>query len=284
GSTNTVLHLPAIAYDAGISLNLELFDIISKDSPQIISIEPGGEYLMEDLEYAGGIPGVIKNLGDKINDIITISGKSMREISDQAEVVDNDIIRSISNPYNKEGGIAILRGGLAPDGAVVKQSAVSKDMMKIIGRARVFNSEEEGMKAIMGGEIIKGDIIVIRYEGPKGGPGMREMLSPTSAITGMGLGGSVALITDGRFSGGTRGPCIGHISPEAIEGGPIAIVQEGDKIEIDIHGRKIDLCVDKGEVERRLKEWNPPPPKIKGGYLGRYARMVTSANTGAILK
>ncbi len=284
GSTNSVLHLPAIAHDAGISLKLELFDMLSKDSPQITSIRPGGEYFMEDLEYAGGIPGVIKNLGDKINDIMTISGKTMMEITDKAEVVDNDIIRSMSNSYNKEGGIAILRGGLAPDGAVVKQSAVSKKMMKFTGRARVFDSEEDAMKAIMEGKIIKGDMVVIRYEGPKGGPGMREMLSPTSAITGMGLEESVALITDGRFSGGTRGPCIGHISPEAMDGGTIAVVQDGDKIEIDIPGRRIDLCVDKGEIERRLKEWSPPPPRIKGGYLERYAKMVTSANTGAILR
>lgn len=284
GSTNSVLHLPAIAHDAGISLKLDLFDILSKDSPQITSIRPGGEYFMEDLEYAGGIPGVIKNLGDKINDIMTISGKTMMEITDKAEVVDNDIIRSMNNSYNKEGGIAILRGSLAPDGAVVKQSAVSKKMMKFTGRARVFDSEEDAMKAIMEGKIIKGDMVVIRHEGPKGGPGMREMLSPTSAITGMGLAESVALITDGRFSGGTRGPCIGHISPEAMNGGPIAIVQDGDKIEIDIPGRRIDLCVDKGEIKRRLKEWSPPSSKIKGGYLKRYAKMVTSANTGAILR
>ncbi|MFV1952103.1 MAG: dihydroxy-acid dehydratase, partial [Nitrospinota bacterium] len=284
GSTNSVLHLPAIAHDAGISLKLELFDMLSKDSPQITSIRPGGEYFMEDLEYAGGIPGVIKNLGDKINDIMTISGKTMMEITDKAEVVDNDIIRSMSNSYNKEGGIAILRGSLAPDGAVVKQSAVSKKMMKFTGMARVFDSEEDAMKAIMEGKIIKGDMVVIRYEGPKGGPGMREMLSPTSAITGMGMTESVALITDGRFSGGTRGPCIGHISPEAMNGGPIAVVQDGDKIEIDIPCRRIDLCVDKGEIERRLKEWGPPPPRIKGGYLERYAKMVTSAETGAILR
>ena len=283
GSTNSVLHLPAIAHDAGISLKLELFDILSKDSPQITSIRPGGEYFMEDLEYAGGIPAVIKSLGAKINDIITISGKTMMEITDKAEVADNDIIRSMSNPYNKEGGIAILKGNLAPDGAVVKQSAVSKKMMKITGRARCFESEEDAMKAIMEGKIIKGDIVVIRYEGPKGGPGMREMLSPTSAITGMGMEESVALITDGRFSGGTRGPCIGHISPEAMTGGPLSVVQDGDKIEIDIPGRRIDLCVDKGEIKRRLKEWSPPPPKIKRGYLGRYVKMVTSANTGAIL-
>ncbi len=283
GSTNSVLHLPAIAHDAGISLKLELFDILSKDSPQITSIRPGGEYFMEDLEYAGGIPAVIKSLGAKINDIITISGKTMMEITDKAEVADNDIIRSMSNAYNKEGGIAILKGNLAPDGAVVKQSAVSKKMMKITGRARCFESEEDAMKAIMEGKIIKGDIVVIRYEGPKGGPGMREMLSPTSAITGMGMEESVALITDGRFSGGTRGPCIGHISPEAMTGGPLSVVQDGDKIEIDIPGRRIDLCVDKGEIKRRLKEWSPPPPKIKRGYLGRYVKMVTSANTGAIL-
>jgi dihydroxy-acid dehydratase len=198
--------------------------------------------------------------------------------------VDENVIRPLNNPYHKEGGIAILRGNLAPDGAVVKQSAVSSAMMKFEGRAKVFNSEEEGMKAILNGKIKSGDVVVIRYEGPKGGPGMREMLSPTAAIAGMGLSESVALITDGRFSGGTRGPCIGHISPEAMEGGAIAIVKNGDRIRIDIPRRKIELILSSGEIKARFRTWKPIKPKITKGYLSRYARMVTSAGTGAVMK
>ena len=284
GSTNSVLHITAIANETGVPLELETFDRISKDTPQITNIQPNGDGFMEDVEFAGGIPAVMKSLGNKIKDCQTVSGFTTKEIINSAENFDPQIIRTVDNPFNPEGGVAVLRGNLAPDGAVVKQSAVSKKMMKFTGFARVFNSEEDGMKAIMGKKIKSGDVVVIRYEGPKGGPGMREMLSPTSAITGMGLQESVALITDGRFSGGTQGPCIGHISPEAMEGGPIALIEEGDKIAIDIHERKIELLVDEKTLSDRKKKWTPIPPKITKGYLARYARMVTSANTGAIVK
>ncbi|MEW6214628.1 MAG: dihydroxy-acid dehydratase, partial [Nitrospirota bacterium] len=233
--------------------------------------------------YAGGIPGVLKRLRHKINDNITVSGKGIHSIADSAEITDEDVIRPLNKAYHKEGGIAILRGNLAPDGAVVKQSAISKDMMKFEGIARVFDSEEDAMKAILAGDLNRGDVIVIRYEGPKGGPGMREMLSPTATIVGMGLSESVALITDGRFSGGTRGPCIGHISPEATEGGPIAIINNGDRIKIDIPKRRIDLVLSDKEIKERLNKWKPPEPKIKKGYLSRYARMVSSASKGAIM-
>ncbi len=284
GSTNSVLHITAIANETGVPLELETFDRISKDTPQITNIQPNGDGFMEDVEFAGGIPAVMKSLGDKIKDCQTVSGFTTKEIINSAENFDPQVIRTVDNPFNPEGGIAVLRGNLAPDGAVVKQAAVSKNMMKFTGFARVFNSEENAMKAIMGKKIKSGDVVVIRYEGPKGGPGMREMLSPTSAITGMGLQESVALITDGRFSGGTQGPCIGHISPEAMEGGPIALIEEGDKILIDIHERKIELLVDEKTLSDRKKKWTPISPKITKGYLARYARMVTSANTGAIVR
>ncbi|MDQ7787649.1 MAG: dihydroxy-acid dehydratase [Thermodesulfovibrionales bacterium] len=284
GSTNTVLHIPAIAHDAGVDLQLETFDILSKKTPHMANMLPGGEHYLEDLDWAGGIPAVMKRLKKNLYNNLTVSGKKIYEIIDAADVVDEKVIRPLNNPYHKEGGIAILRGNLAPDGAVVKQSAVNSAMMKFEGRARVFNSEEEGMKAILNGKIKPGDIVVIRYEGPKGGPGMREMLSPTAAIAGMGLSESVALITDGRFSGGTRGPCIGHISPEAMEGGPIAVVRNGDRIRIDIPRRKIELLLSSGEIKTRFRTWKPIKPKITKGYLSRYARMVTSAGTGAVMK
>jgi dihydroxy-acid dehydratase len=283
GSTNTVLHIPAIANDAGIELPLELFDRLSKKVPHICDMLPAGRHYLEDLDYAGGIPAVLKRLRDRIHDNITVSGKGIFAVADSAEIHDEDVIRPLSKAYHKEGGIAILRGNLAPDGAVVKQSAVSKGMMKFEGVAKVFDSEEDAMKIILAGKINSGDIVVIRYEGPKGGPGMREMLSPTSAITGMGLSDSVSLITDGRFSGGTRGPCIGHISPEAMEGGPIAIIRNGDRIRIDILKRKIDLMLSDKEIKKRLSNWKPPDPKIKKGYLSRYAKMVSSAGKGAIM-
>jgi dihydroxy-acid dehydratase len=284
GSTNSVLHLCAIAHDAGLKLDLKAFDELSRSTPQLTSIRPGGEYFMEDLEFAGGIPAVLMRLGDLVNDTDTVNGKKLREIVQKAQVADEDVIRTMDNPYRKEGSLAVLWGNLAPDGCVVKQSAVSEKMMDFTGRARVFNSEEEAMKAIMGKKITAGDVVVIRYEGPKGGPGMREMLSPTAAISGMGLNDSVALITDGRFSGGTRGPCIGHISPEAMECGLIALVEEGDQIRIDISKRRIDLLVEEAELAKRRSGWKPPRPKIEKGYLSRYARMVTSANTGAVMK
>jgi len=282
GSTNAVLHITAIAHEAGVDLDLNTFDRLSRETPHIANLRPGGEHFMEDLEYAGGIPAVMHVLKDLLNDTPTVTGLTTKQIAEQAEVIDPEVIHPIDNPYHSEGGIAVLWGSLAPDGAVVKQTAVSESAMVFKGKARVFDSEEEAMAAILGDRIREGDVVVIRYEGPKGGPGMREMLSPTSAIVGKGLSNSVALITDGRFSGGTRGPCIGHISPEAAEGGPIALVKEGDPILIDIPNRKLDLLVPPEEIERRRREWSPPEPKVKTGYLARYAKLVTSANTGAV--
>jgi dihydroxy-acid dehydratase len=284
GSTNTVLHIPAIAYEAGVALPLETFDILSRKTPHLANMLPGGEHYLEDLEWAGGIPALMNRLRKNLHNNMTVSGKKVYEIADSAEVTDENVIRPVSKAYHKEGGIAILRGNLAPDGAVVKQSAVSKNVMRFEGIAKVFNSEEDGMKAILNGKIKAGDVVVIRYEGPKGGPGMREMLSPTATIAGMGLSDSVALITDGRFSGGTRGPCIGHISPEAMEGGTIAILKDGDRIKIDIPQRKIDVLLTNREIEERLRKWKPLRPKITKGYLSRYAKMVSSAGNGAVMR
>jgi len=238
---------------------------------------------MEDLEYAGGIPAVMNRLKGLLKDNITVSKKRIKEIAEKGKVNDSDVIKTVENAYFKEGGIAVLKGNLAPNGCVIKQTAVSKKMRHFTGKARCFDSEESAMQAILGGKIKAGDIIVVRYEGPKGGPGMREMLAPTATITGMGMADKVALITDGRFSGGTRGPCIGHISPEAMEGGPIAFVQDGDEIEIDIPKRKIELRVESKELDKRKAGWKPPEPKIKKGWLARYAKVVTSANTGAVV-
>ncbi len=284
GSSNTVLHLMAIAHEAGINLDLKTFDKISKSVPHITNIEPAGEHFMEDLEYAGGIPAVLKRLKSKLNNVLNVSGEKTFEIAKKAVIFDEDVIRPLNKAYHKQGGIAVLYGNIAPDGAVVKQSGVSEKMMKFTGRVRVFNREEEAMQAIMGNKIIKGDCVVIRYEGPAGGPGMREMLAPTAAIVGLGLSDSVALITDGRFSGGTKGPCIGHVSPEASAGGPIAILKDGDTIIIDIPNRKIEIKLSKVEIEKRFKNWKPVAPKIKTGYLSRYSKMVSSADMGAVLK
>jgi dihydroxy-acid dehydratase len=284
GSTNTVLHIPAIAYEAGISISLETFDKISKATPHIANMLPGGIHYLEDLEYAGGIPAVLKRLRSTLHNTLTVSGKKLLDIADDAEVVDPEIIRPLNKAYHKEGGIAVLKGNLAPDGAVVKQTAVASKMLKFKGKARVFDSEEEAMDVILAGGIKSGDIVVIRYEGPKGGPGMREMLNATASIAGMGLGESVALITDGRFSGGTRGPCIGHVSPEAMEGGPIAIVRDGDVLNIDIPKRKIEVLISEDEMRERFKRWQPPRPKIDRGWLARYALLSTSANTGAVMR
>jgi len=283
GSSNTVLHLMAIAHEAGIKLDLKNFDKISKVTPHITNLEPAGTHFMEDLEYAGGVPAVLKRLKSKLNNTMTLSGQRIFEIADKAEIFDEEVIRPFSRAYHKQGGIAVLFGNLAPDGAVVKQSAVNSKMMRFSGRARVYNREEEAMSAILNRKIKKGDCIVIRYEGPAGGPGMREMLAPTSAIVGMGLSESVALITDGRFSGGTKGPCIGHISPEAASRGPIAVLKDGDIITIDIPNRKLEVKLTKAEIEKRFKSWKPVPPKIKTGYLARYSKMVSSADKGAIL-
>ena len=283
GSTNTMLHIPAIAHEAGIELKLDELDLICRKTPHITDLRPGGEYFMEDLEYAGGIPAVLKRLSSKIKNNITVTTNSLKNNIKDAPIYDDDIIRPINKAYHKEGGIAVLKGNIAPDGSVVKQSAVAKSAMIFVGKAVCFNSEEEAMKAIMANKIKHRSVIVIRYEGPKGGPGMREMLAPTAAIAGMGLSKEVALITDGRFSGGTRGPCIGHISPEAASGGPIAIIKDGDLISIDIPKRKIELKVSKAEIEKRTSMWRPRKPKIQTGYLARYAKMVESAARGAIL-
>jgi len=283
GSTNTVLHLMAIAQEAGINLDLRSFDRISRSTSHITNIEPAGTHYMEDLEFAGGIPAVMRRLRDKLHNTITVSGEKVHSIASRAAILDEEVIRPFDKAYHKEGGIAVLYGNLAPDGAVVKQAAVGPKMMRFEGRARVFEREEEAMKAILGGKIKGGEVIVIRYEGPAGGPGMREMLAPTAAIVGMGLADSVALITDGRFSGGTKGPCIGHVSPEASSGGTIAVIRENDIIKIDIPARKLEVKLTKTEIAKRFRSWKPVPPKITKGYLARYSAMVLSADRGAVL-
>lgn len=282
GSSNTVLHLLSIAREAGVELPLEIFDELSRTTPQLASMNPGGIHFMEDLDAAGGVPGVLHELGDKILDNPTLTGLSVREIAAAIKHVDHAVIHPRSNPVRAEGGIAILHGNIAPDGAVVKQSGVSEKMMTFEGTARCFDSEEAAMAALMDGTVVAGDVVVIRYEGPKGGPGMREMLAPTATLMGLGLGDSVALITDGRFSGGTRGPCIGHISPEAAVGGPIALIADGDRIKLDIPQRSLELLVDATVLAERRAVWQAPEPKIRTGWLARYAQVVTSANTGAI--
>jgi dihydroxy-acid dehydratase len=288
GSSNTVLHLLAIANEAEVPLELEVFDEISAVVPNICKLAPAGTDRIFDLYMAGGVSAVLKQLGDRgLISLVekTVVGTTLGESISMATVKDTKVIRPLDDPFNKEGGIAILRGNLAPDGAVVKQSAVAKEMLMHRGPARVFDGEEEAFSAITGGRINKGDVVIIRYEGPKGGPGMREMLSPTSAISGMGLDKDVALITDGRFSGGTRGACIGHVSPEASEGGPIALVQEGDLIQIDIPARQITLLVSDQELAGRREKWAAPLPRVAGkSYLARYAYLVTSASTGAVTR
>jgi dihydroxy-acid dehydratase len=286
-STNSVLHLPAIAHEVGIELNLDIVNEISSRVPNLCKLAPAGYHHVQDLYAAGGVQAVMKELSKKNLlhlDLITVTGKTVGENIEKAEVKDREVIRSIDNPYSTSGGIAVLRGNLAPDGAVVKRSAVAPEMLVHSGPARVFDSEDEAINAIYNGQIKKGDVVIIRYEGPKGGPGMREMLSPTSAIAGMGLDKYVALITDGRFSGATRGASIGHVSPEAMEGGNIAIVKDGDIINIDIPNGKLNVEISDDEIEKRFKEWKAPEPRIKKGYLGRYAKLVTSASTGAVLK
>ncbi|MCC0638668.1 MULTISPECIES: dihydroxy-acid dehydratase [unclassified Clostridioides] len=287
GSTNTVLHLPAIAYEAGIELNLDLFDEISEKTPCLTKLSPSGKHHIEDLHMAGGIPAIMNELSKikGINlDCKTVTGESIGENIKNCEIKNEEVIHTLENTYSSQGGLAILRGNLAVNGAVVKKSAVAEEMLIHEGPARVFNSEEEAVSAIFDKKINKGDVIVIRYEGPKGGPGMKEMLSPTSAVAGMGLDKHVALLTDGRFSGATRGASIGHISPEAMEGGLIGIVEEGDIISINIPDKKLELKVSEVEIENRKSKFKPLEPKIKHGYLSRYAKLVTSANTGAVLK
>ncbi|HTY23353.1 MAG TPA: dihydroxy-acid dehydratase [Desulfomonilaceae bacterium] len=285
-STNTVLHVPAIAAEAGISIDLDLFDEISSRTPHICSLSPAGPNHLEDLDRAGGVQAVLKELvegGLADPEVLTVTGKKLGHNLATVRILDQEVIHSLDNPHSPVGGIAILRGSLAPDGAVVKQSAVDKKMLKNAGTARVFDSEEEAVEAILGSKINSGDVVVIRYEGPRGGPGMREMLNPTSALVGMGLDRSVALITDGRFSGGTRGSAIGHVSPEAAHGGPIALVEDGDEILIDIPAKRVDLKVSQKELDRRRGAWKAPSPKITEGYLVRYAKMVSSAAQGAVL-
>ena len=285
-STNTMLHLPAIAHEAGVTISLDESNAISAKTPNLCHLAPAGDTFMEDLERAGGVYAVMKELTKKdLLDlsVMTCTGKTMGENLEGVVNRDTSIIRPIENPYSQNGGIAVLKGNLAKDGCVVKQSAVAPEMMKHTGPARVFNSEEEAIAAIYAKKIVPGDVVVIRYEGPKGGPGMREMLNPTSAICGMGLGESVALLTDGRFSGATRGASIGHVSPEAAAGGTIALVEEGDIIEIDIPACKIELKVSDEELAKRKSAWVCPEPKVTTGYLARYAKLVSSADKGAIL-
>lgn len=286
-STNTMLHLPAIAHECGIELDLDMSNEISSKTPNLCHLAPAGETYMEDLEGAGGVHAVMAELNKKgllDTSVMTCTGKTLAENLEGVVNRNPELIRPIDNPYSADGGIAVLKGNLAPEGCVVKRSAVAPEMMRHEGPARVFNSEEEAIEAIYAGKIVSGDVVVIRYEGPKGGPGMREMLNPTSAICGMGLGESVALITDGRFSGATRGASIGHVCPEAAQGGPIAFVEEGDRIAIDIPACRIELLVDEDALSRRRAAWTCPEPKIKTGYLARYAKLVTSAARGAVLE
>jgi len=286
-STNTVLHVPAIAHEAGIPLDLDLFNTISARTPHLCSLRPGGSHFLEDLNQAGGVHAVMKELSSRNLlhlQAMTVTGRTLGENLANVKVLDSAVIRPMDNPYHTQGGIAILYGNLAPEGAVVKQSAVAPEMLQRTGRARVFESENEAATAILQRQIQAGDVVVVRHEGPKGGPGMQEMLTPTAAIVGMGLDLDVALITDGRFSGGTKGAAVGHISPEAAAGGPIALIEEGDQIRIDIPNKKIELLVDDATLAERRKRWRPPQPRVQKGYLARYARMVSSAAQGAILK
>lgn len=286
-STNSMLHLPAIAHEAGVELNMEIANEVSAKTPNLCHLAPAGPTYMEDLNEAGGIYAVMNEVSKKglLNlDCMTVTGKTVGENIKNCINKNTEVIRPVDNPYSQTGGIAVLRGNLAPDTAVVKRSAVVPEMMVHEGPARVFDCEEDAITAIKDGKIVAGDVVVIRYEGPKGGPGMREMLNPTSAIAGMGLGSCVALITDGRFSGASRGASIGHVSPEAAVGGPIALVNEGDRIRIDIPNNKLELLVSEEELEKRRAAWKPRQPKITTGYLARYASMVTSGNRGAILE
>ncbi|MGQ9720986.1 MAG: dihydroxy-acid dehydratase domain-containing protein, partial [Candidatus Jordarchaeum sp.] len=283
GSTNTALHLPAIANELDMKIDIKDFDRISRETPNLCRIKPNGPHNFSDLEKAGGIPAVMKRLERWLHlETITVSGKTVGENIKEATVKDDEIIRPIDRPYMKEGGIAVLYGNLAPEGAVVKTSAVHPDMLVHSGPARIFESEEDCHNAFDNNQINSGDVVVIRYEGPKGGPGMREMLMVTMRISESDLNKSVALVTDGRFSGGTAGLCIGHVSPEALEGGPIAVIKEGDMVEIDVPNRKLNIKLSEQEIERRLKTWKPPKPKVEKGFLALYAKTSSSANRGAI--
>lgn len=285
-STNTALHLPAIAREIGMKLDLALINEISQKTPHLCKLSPAGEATVDDLHRAGGVPAVMKELADHglLDDsLMTVTGRTIKENLKDVVVLDRSVIRSVEDPYSRDGGLAVLWGNLAPDGAVVKRAAVDPAMLVHEGPARVFDSEEEAVAAILGKQVRPGDVVVIRYEGPKGGPGMREMLTPTSALCGMGLDDKVALITDGRFSGASRGAAIGHVSPEAALGGPIALLQDGDRIRIDIPNHSLNVLLDEGELAARRAQWQAPAPRIKTGYMARYAKMVTSASTGAIV-
>lgn len=286
-STNSMLHIPAIAHEIGMDFDISFANEISSRTPNLCHLAPAGPTYMEDLNEAGGVYAVMNELNKKNllhTDCMTVTGKTLGENIEGCINKDPSVIRPIENPYSETGGLAVLKGNLAPDGGVVKRSAVCEEMMVHEGPARVFDCEEDAIEAIKGGKIVAGDVVVIRYEGPKGGPGMREMLNPTSAIAGMGLGSSVALITDGRFSGASRGASIGHVSPEAAVGGPIALIEEGDRIRINIPEMKLEADITPEEMERRRKNWTPREPKVTTGYLARYAAMVTSGNRGAILE
>lgn len=286
-STNSMLHLPAIAHECGIELDLSIANDIAEKTPNLCHLAPAGSDYIEDLDRAGGIPAVMKTLeplGVLRTDCLTVSGKTVGEQIAKAEVLNHEVVRPVDRPFGDKGGIAVLKGNLAPDGCVVKRAAVAPEMLVHEGPARVFDCEEDAIDAIFGGKIVSGDVVVIRYEGPKGGPGMREMLNPTSAIIGSGLGSSVALITDGRFSGATRGAAIGHVSPEAAVGGPVALIEEGDRIRIDIPGHRIEVLVSDEELARRRAAWTPRQPRITTGYLARYAKLVTSGMSGAVLE
>jgi dihydroxy-acid dehydratase len=285
GSTNTTLHIPAIAHAAEVDVTLDAFDRLSREIPQLISLRPSGEHMMEDFEWAGGIPAMLKALESRLDTrCLTVCGATIGDLCKQGQPSTSNVIRTLDNPIAKEGGIAILKGTLAPEGAVVKQGAVSDEMRQFTGPARVFDAEDGAMKYLLAGKVVPGDILVVRYEGPKGGPGMRESLALTAAVAGCGLGDKIAILTDGRFSGGTRNLSIGHVSPEAADGGPIAWVQDGDKIRVDLPARTLDLLVDAAELAKRKSAWKRPAPKFRRGWLARYERLVTSAARGAVLE
>ncbi len=287
GSTNTVLHLPAIAHECGFRLELGRFQEINEKTPHLCKLSPAGSHHIQDLNDAGGIPAVLAELDKKgllYTDGLTVTGKTLAETIKDKRILNPEVIRPLDNPYSEKGGLAILKGNMAPNGSVVKEAAVAPEMLSHKGPARVFESEEEAVQALVDGKVKKGDVIVIRYEGPKGGPGMREMLTPTAIVAGLGLDRDVALITDGRFSGATRGASIGHVSPEAAEGGPIAAIQDGDMIEIDIPNCSLNVLISNEELQSRLARWQPREPRVKRGYLARYTKLVTSASTGAVLR
>ncbi|HWI55539.1 MAG TPA: dihydroxy-acid dehydratase, partial [Desulfobacteria bacterium] len=286
GSTNTVLHLPAIAHECGFKLELDTFQEINEKTPHLCKLSPAGTHFIQDLNDAGGIPAVLSELNKRgiLNlNCLTVTGKTLGENIEGRRILNPEVIRPLENPYDDKGGLAILKGNIAPEGSVVKAAAVAPEMLNHKGPAKVFESEEETVQALIDGKIQKGDVIVIRYEGPKGGPGMREMLTPTAMVAGLGLDKDVALITDGRFSGATRGASIGHVSPEAAIRGPIAAVRDGDIIEIDIPNCRLNVLLSNEEIEVRMSEWQPKEPRVKRGYLARYAKLVTSASTGAVL-